>query len=231
MSIPARFGQYEVFRIILPGYYSLGALLALFYSFYPTRFFLLSFIYSNIFYLAIGGGIFIGLLLYAYNYPRKTIFYKEKIEPLLPHKYLKSILCDECKQICEKEIKTDGDARNYYYYLLYNLFDHNSQGVIHYFGSLYRVYTNIRIVTYIFGFLEIIISIGNLAVFLLFIPVSYSVFISNTMGVFCLGVLFILMWVFLVKYPKGDDYMIQIINFQRTYLDLKKEDIIRDICP
>lgn len=231
MSVPAKFERYEIFRILLPGFYALSAFLLTLFSFFPIRTWVLQIIQSNAFLLIlIFGGIYIGLFLYNYDYPKRTRFYKEEIEPNLPSTYLKTILCDECEEQCDKMIRNVEGAKPFYFYLLYKFFDLSSQGVIHYFGSVYRVYTNIRAITGLLGWFEIILAFINLLIFLFFIENTFNVIIINTVGPFCLGILFIYLWKWLYKYAKGDSYMRQITEFQRKYLEFEKERIKEKVC-
>jgi len=139
MSVPVKFERYELFRILLPGFYAMSVIIVVLYSIYPIRMNIKSILDSNVsLYLFIMGGIFLGMLLYAHHHPKKIKFYTTKIIPELPHKYLRHILCNKCEEHCINYMKTDNDAVQVYFYLLYYFFDTKSQGVIHYFGSVYR---------------------------------------------------------------------------------------------
>ena len=238
MSVPAKFERYEIFRILLPGFYAISAIFIGLYSFFPTRSYVLSLIQLNAFlFIIIIGSIFLGLFLYAYDHPKQTRFYKELIIPNQPSNYLKKILCDECEKPCYNIMDSAEKAKPVYFYLLYSFFDPTSQGVIHYFGSVYRIYAHMRAISGLLGWSEIILALIVLLISSFF-NVKNSVFIlTNTIFPFILSLIFISFWMWLhpeffnkEKLSKGDKYMLEIINFQKRYLELEKEKIKEKLC-
>jgi len=239
MSFPIRFESYEIFRIVLPGYFALGAVYYVLYSLVITRsqiIYLYNLLEATGFiFLSIGLGLFIGILLYAYDYPKHTKFYRERIKPKFPHLHLRKILCEQCKETCENIIKDENDAIATWFYLLYSFFDPNSQQTIHYFGSIYRIYADIRAVLWLLWLSQSVVFGINL----LTIDDSYT-FRNGSFDLIMPIVsafLFLFLWIALhpecsseSKLSKGDSYMLQIVQFQKRYLDLNIEGIKEELC-
>ena len=227
MSFPARFGTYELFRIVLPGFFCLGLLCVSAFLFIPTRpvFMKLSRHPAFIF-VALSGGIFLGLIMYAYDHPKRIKAYKG-LE--MPSQYLKKRLCDRCKSPCENKIEDEGEAIDTYLILLTELFEPSTQQRIFYIGSVYHLFADIRMLSLIFGILTIIISLGGARIGSL--PTLDSVF-----GL-AVGCSLFLLWLFLhpeftceTQQSKGDKYFRYIIKLQRRLIDLKIDEIREKVC-
>lgn len=234
MSVPVRFGTYEFFRIVLPGFFLTGLLCVFAYFFLPTRQLLIDFSQLSIFpFGVLAVGIFIGLLLYAYDYPRRTSFYTQILAPEMPSMYLKKILCDKCSKsskACKNKINNQKDARNTYFYILNNLFDANSRQRVFYFGSIYCAFGDIRAIS---GFFAIPIILSS--IFGYFWPNGLP-YMDTILRLIFGSVLFVI-WLFLhpeffckETLSKGDRYMRYILDFQRKYLDLEIDEIKKKLC-
>lgn len=241
MSFPIRFESYEIFRIVLSGYFALGAVYYILYSLVITRsqiIYLYNLLEATGFvFLSIALGLFIGILLYAYDHPKHTKFYRERIRRNFPHLHLRRILCDQCQETCENIMKDENDAIATWFYLLYSFFDPNSQQTIHYFGSIYRIYADMRAVFGLLWFFQIVAFVANL----LALPLYGSYTGNNGSLDLIMPIVsffaFLFFWIALHpewikenKLSKGDSYMSQIVEFQKRYLDLNIEGIKERLC-
>lgn len=226
MSFPARFGTYEVFRIILPGFYCLGLLCLTAYLLPLTRNFFVRFAEHQTFLPVVtAGGVFVGFFLYAIDYPKKIRAYK-RLEK--PSDYLKKILCDECQSPCVNKIKDRGEAIDTYFYLLLEKFKGPTQERIFYIGSVYHVFADIRMLSALFSIILFLISLCGVLFGDLPIPDAvFGLFTGTFLGVFWLS-----------QHPeffsenksKGDRYEEYIMKMQKRIIDLKIDNIREDIC-
>lgn len=232
VSIPAKFGVYELFRIVLPGFFCISLLCIVLFLFVPTRQEFTNLMQHSIFSFVVPAtGLFIGLVLYAVDYPSTTGFYKKNIVPNMPSSYLKEILCDKCSASCKKRIKDSKDAFHTYFYLFNEHFSTSAQQRVYYFGSVYRIFADIRVMSGIFGFAILFISMLGFA-WKNGLPPSDAIF-----GLLC-GSGLVAFWIYL--HPeflsrkgalnKGDRYMRDIIEYQRRYLDLEIDQIKNKLC-
>ena len=227
MSLPVKFGTYEVFRIILPGFYCLALLFVTLFLFSPTRqIFLESSQHPIFLFVVASGGVFLGLVLYAYDHPKKIAAYR-KLK--MPSTYLKEKLCDQCPSQCENKIKDEGEAIDTYFYVLYKIFGAGAQGRIFYIGSVYHVFADMRMLSFIFGIVIFPISLAGALYGTL--PVSDAVF-----GLF-IGSFLLILWLFLhpeyfceKNKSKGDKYEEYIIKMQRRFIDIEIDKIRERIC-
>jgi len=227
MSFPVKFGTYEIFRIILPGFYCLALLLVTLFLFNPTRQIFWEFSQHPIFlFAAASAGVFLGLVLYAYDHPKRIAAYKKLKKPSI---YLKEKLCDRCPSPCENKIKDEGEAIDTYFYVLYNIFSAGAQQRIFYIGSVYHVFADIRMLSFIFGIPIFLISFDGALRGTL--PISDAVF-----GLI-LGFSLLIFWLFLhpeyfCKHSKskGDKYEEYIFKMQRRFIDIEIDKIKEKIC-
>ena len=176
--------------------------------------------------MALSGGIFLGLILYAYDHPKRIKAYKG-LE--MPSKYLKKKLCDRCKLPCENKMIDEGEAIDTYLILLTELFKTSTQQRIFYIGSVYHLFADIRMLSFIFSIPIIVISLGgarmgNLSV------------LDSVFGL-VVGCSLFLFWLFLhpeftckTQESKGDKYFRYIIKLQRRLIDLKIGEIKEKVC-
>lgn len=227
MSLPIRFGTYEAFRIILPGFYCIGLLCLTAYLFVPTRQFFIDFAGHQIFLFVIAaGGVFLGLVLYAIDYPKKIKAYTELEKP---SEYLKKRLCDKCPSPCENKMEDKGEAIDTYFYILLEMFKVNTQQRIFYIGSVYHVLADIRMLSALFSFIVFLVSLGGVLYGNL--PIS-----DATLGLF-MGASLGIFWLYLhpeftnkEMKSKGDTYEGYIMKMQRRFIDLKIDDIKKRVC-
>jgi len=230
MSLPARFETYELFRIILPGFFFAGLLCISAYLFLPTRSAFTEFSKHQAFLLVvIGGGVFLGFVLYAYDHPKRIKAYRG-LESEMPSNHLKKILCDSCSAPCAHKIYDRGIAIDTYFYLLDKFFDSASRERILYIGSVYHVLSDIRMLSFIFGS-----AIVSISVFGLIERPSLPVF-DAVFGII-LGAILLSLWIWLhpeyfcdEQLSKGDKYLKYILKFQRRYLDLNAKEIKQMLC-
>jgi len=230
MSLPARFETYELFRIILPGFFFISLLCFSAYLFIPTRSAFLEFSKHQAFLLVVvGGGIFLGFVLYAYDHPKKIKAYQES-ESEMPSNHLKKILCDSCSTPCCNKILDRGSAIDTYFYLLNTLFDPASRERVLYIGSVYHVLSDIRMLSFVFGSTIVSLSIFGL-VLLPGLPIFDVIF-----GL-AFGIALLFLWIWLhpeffchEQLSKGDKYLKYILKFERRYLDLNIEKIKTMLC-
>lgn len=237
MAFPVEFESYEVFRIVLPGYLGLGAILLFLYTFSITQGYLYAFskaVGSTLFLtLIIGVGLFLGLLLYAYDHPRRCHFYKTHIKTALPSLHLKKILCDSCAEKCENAINDQEMAGSTYFYLFYGYFDSNSQRTTNFFGSIYRILADMRAIFGLMWVSQLLITLFNLISLIMNGASGTPSLIAVNSILF---VMFLALWLGLHpefysnRLSKGDQYMLQAVNFQKRYLDLKINDFKPLIC-
>jgi hypothetical protein len=188
-------------------------------------------------FLAIGLGLFLGLLLYAYDHPKRIDFYKQRIKPDLPSSHLKNILCDKCSRKCENIMKDYDVATSTYFYLLYKYFDPNSQQTIHYFGSIYRIFADIRAIFGLVWISEIGVLVVNALTTINQGSLGDAFGTVDLLGPIFIIPVFFLLWILLHpeyrcsnRLSKGDSYMLQIVNFQKRYLDLNIGELRRYVC-
>ncbi len=215
----------------------MGAILLSLYSFSITQPFLIDFSIALgptvLLASMIGLGLFLGLVLYDYDHPRRTGFYKTRIRTSLPSLHLKNILCDSCNHKCRNAIGDSDTASSTYFYLFYGYFDSSSQKTANFFGSIYRIFADMRAIFGLiwvtqlsFGLFDLVPLIMNGAI------VSPSLTAVNL----TLFVVFLPLWLRLHpefysnRLSKGDQYMLNAINFQKRYLDLKINDFRGLIC-
>jgi len=84
----------------------------------------------------------------------------------------------------------------------------------------------------LFGWSEVILTFIYILIFLFFIVRDYIFVLKNTMMFLILSLIFISLWIWLhpeflkkENLSKGNSYMVQIVYFQRKYLELEKERI------
>lgn len=227
MSFPVRFGTYEVFRIILPGFYCVGLLCLTAYLFIPTRQFFIGFAGHQVFLFAVAtGGVFLGLVLYSIDYPKKIKAYRELEKP---SEYLKKKLCDQCPSSCENKIRDRGVAIDTYFYVLLEMFKPTAQQRIFYIGSIYHAFADIRMLSAIFGSVIFVVSSGGVLFGNLPVPdAAFGLFIGTFLGIF---------WLYLhpefvneKRKSKGDTYEGYIMKMQRRFIDLEIDEIRKRIC-
>lgn len=231
MSLPAQFSTYEVFRMILPGFFAMGLIFALAFLFLPTREAFIVFLQHPAFsYMAIVLGIFAGLLLYDYDHPKKTRFWQEQLKPQMPSRHLKKILCDNCTTSCENKIKDASETIDTYFYVLHRIFDPSSREKIFYFGSIYHAFADVRALSGVFGPVILVVSLFG------FLWKNGLPPFDTVFG-FALGVTLLALWIdlhpeFFCKknLSKGDTYMRDALRFQRRYLDLHIDQIKQELC-
>jgi len=227
MSFPVKFGTYEIFRIIVPGFYCLVLIFVFLFLFAPTRGFFLDFSQHPIFlFIAISGGIFLGLALYAYDYPKRIAPYKNL---KMPSAYLKEKLCDQCPSPCENKIKDLGEAIDTYFYVFYHIFSAGAQERIFYIGSVYHLFADMRMLSFVFGIVIFITSAIEVSCGML--PVLDG-FFGLLMGFFLLGFWLFLHPEYLCKKnkSKGDKYEEYIMKMQRRFIDIEIDRIKKKIC-
>jgi hypothetical protein len=227
VSFPVKFETYEIFRIILPGFYFLGLLLLTLFLFAPTRQILMAFSENSIFLFAVVfGGVFLGLGLYAFDHPKRISAYKDL---KMPSVYLKEKLCDKCTTVCENTIDSIGKAVDSYFYVFYEVFSAGAQERIFYIGSVYHVFADIRMLSFVFGSIISILSYEGLC----FRILSLS---DSLIGLLA-GFLLILSWLSLhpeffnkERRSKGDKYEDYITKMQRRFIDIEIDRIREKIC-
>jgi hypothetical protein len=227
MSFPVKFGTYEVFRIILPGFFCLALLLVTLFLLAPTRQIVAEFSQQSIFLFAISlAGVFLGLVLYAYDHPKRIDAYK-KLK--MPSNYLKEKLCDSCPSQCENKIKDIGEAIDSYFYVFHQIFSASIQERVYYIGSVYHVLADMRMLSFVFGIIIFLISLVEGMYRTL--PVPDSLF-----GIL-FGAALILFWLFLhpdffceKNKSKGDKYEGYIMKMQNRFIDIEIEAIKKRIC-
>lgn len=226
MSFPVKFGTYEIFRIILPGFYCVTLLSITIFLFTPTRQIFIGFSQHQVFLFAVvAGGVFLGLMLYAYDHPKKIAAYRNLEMPSI---HLKRKLCDKCSSPCENKIKGEGEAIDTYFYVLYEIFSPGVQQRIFYIGSVYHMLADIRLLSFIFGVIIFPISLGGVLYGNL--PISDAIF-GLLMSTFL-----ILLWLYLHpeffsgKKSKGDKYEGYIMKMQRRFIDIEIDKIKERIC-
>jgi len=227
LSFPVKFGTYEVFRIILPGFYCLTLIFLTILVFTPTRQILAESSQQPYFlFTAVLGGVFLGFALYAYDYPKRIAAYRNLEMPSL---YLKRKLCDSCPSKCENRIEDAGGAIDTFFYVFYEIFSSGVQERVLYIGSVYHILTDMRMLSFVFGVL--IFPLSLVGAFFRVLPFSDTV-----LGFFASSVL-ILFWLFLhpeylyknVK-SKGDKYEGYIMKMQKRFIDLEIDTIKNRIC-
>ncbi len=231
MSVPVSFGTYEVFRMILPGFFATGLIFAFAFFFLPTREEFISILQHPAFsYMTVVLGIFSGLLLYAFDYPKRTRFWKEQLVPRMPSLHLKEILCDSCATSCKNRIKGTSKTIDTYFYVLHRIFDPSSRAKIFYFGSIYHAFADVRALSGIFGLAIPVVSISG------FLWKNGLPLFDAALG-FALGLTLFALWMSLHpefsctrNLSKGDKYMLDALSFQRRYLDLHIDQVKQELC-
>ena len=227
MSFPVKFGTYEVFRIILPGFYCLVLIFASALVFNPTRqFFLDASSHPAFLFISAAIGVFLGLALYAYDHPKRIAAYT-KLE--MPSAYLKKRLCDVCQSHCKNTIKDEGEAIDSYFYVFYEIFGSGVQARVLYIGSVYHVFADVRMLSFVFG--VTIFPLSFLGVLIRTLPLSDVGF------AFLASSVLVLFW--LLLHPeylrksarsKGDKYEGYIMKMQRRFIDIEIDRIKRKFC-
>lgn len=227
MSFPVKFETYEIFRIILPGFYFLGLLLLTLFLFVPTKQVIIAFSENAVFLFAVVfGGVFLGLGLYAFDHPKRISAYRNL---KMPSVYLKEKLCDKCGAVCENRIDSIGSAIDSYFYVFYELFNAGTQERVFYIGSVYHVFADIRMLSFVFGSGIAILSYEGLCFGVLSL--------SDSLFGLLAGFLLILLWFSLhpeffkkERRSKGDKYEDYITKMQRRFIDIEIGRIRQKIC-
>jgi len=96
----------------------------------------------------------------------------------------------------------------------------------------------------IVGIIELCIAVLTSVISIPF-KVNFKVIFFNALIPYCIGMFFLFVWFWLhpeymkkslrkklhfKEYSKGDDYMRQILQFQKKYMDLKINKIKKEIC-
>ena len=164
------------------------------------------------------GGLFTGLVIYAYDYPKKQHAERE-YNQLSEH--IINIICPDAYTDIVK-------TRPTYFYIQYNIVDTTSQGVIQYFRSVYRVYTNL--IGFSKGMMLLIHATLMLNIILSFLIGTIDITSKYILYESLLLILIVGFFIILKNNNKGEEYLENSIEYQKNYFDLEKDKIKRAIC-
>lgn len=211
----------------MPGYYASALLFVYVWLFAPW---LAAKLVSNgTFFgiLSVSGGVFLGLLLYAIDWPAKRAIFKERDK-------LRQFIIDRAKKCpygCKLPMEEiEKNAHPLYWFILDSDIPTQRRERIYYFGSVYRVYADIRGIT-VFAIVAILttvlagllVSCSQRDLVLTELLSIHGIPLATTA---ILGVVFaVLTW-----RNKGDRYWIDIIANQLLWLKLHPEVVDNLIC-
>ena len=232
MAFPARFEQYEIFRILIPGYYFVSVLACWFYTIPLPNYLSTAIFNKDIFsFIYVFGGLFFGLAIYAYDYPSKIEGFNANSE----YEHLGNVVFEEycvpcIRDDCNISIKNPTEAESTYFLIQYDLMGHKSQSVIQYFRSIHRVFTNIIGTSLLFLYLEAIFWMFGFLPYLF--PTIHplqnnSLLFTRTIFLVAVGSIAL----FLNHYNKGDEYLAKSIEFQENYILRARSGVESLICP
>ena len=238
VAIPSRFGTYELFRILFPGYFALTMIILYISLFFRN---LIDPIVSQpLFAVVIAlGGVFLGLILYDMDLPKrkwpercKSHFRKELDKKDLGKALLER--CEKCtKQTCTGFRLTKTNALQAYFVFLNTYYEPDSRERIFYFGSVYHIFSDMRATSFVTAlaifvttlFSIIYARVGESASFnLLNLINRYSLHLSIGAILLCLFLLL------RRKNNKGDKYWSEILDFQLTWLQMNEPLLKQKIC-
>jgi len=238
IPIPSRFGTYELFRILFPGYFALTMIILYISLFFRN---LIDPIVSQpLFAVVIAlGGVFLGLILYDMDLPKRKWpkRYKSHLQKELDKKDLGKALSERCEK-CTKEPCTGfklnkTNALQAYFVFLNSYYEPDCRERVFYFGSVYHIFSDMRATSFVTAlaiFVTILFSViyalvGAGASFnLLSLINRYSLHLSIGAILFCL-----FLWL-RRKDNKGDKYWSQILDFQLTWLRMNEPLLKQKIC-
>ncbi len=223
---PSQVTAYDFLRILFPGYFAMGNLLIYLWLFLPATF--LSLVSNSAVFgaIAVSGGVFLVLVLYAVDWPAGREVYRTE------NAKLNSFIVERAKK-CPHGTKIaidEGNASTSYFLILGAEVPEQIRERIFYFGSVYRVYADIRAIIVVATGSVLITAIGRLlAQTLLYKLQLYQAFASSSVALVVLVTLVVLFAVFR-HWNKGDRYYRNIIKPQLLWLQLHPEIIDRLVC-
>jgi hypothetical protein len=217
---------YDFLRILFPGYFAMGNLLVYLALFLPATF--LSLLSNSVVFgaVAVSGGVLLGFVLYAIDWPARRQVYKAENAKLNNFIVERAKTCPNGTKIEINEY----NATTLYFLILDADVPAQRRDTIFYFGSVYKVYADIRATIVVATGSILITAIGRLlAQTLLYKLQLYQAFESSSMALVTVVTLLVLFAVFR-KWNKGDRYYKSIIKGQLLWLQLNPEIIDKLVC-
>lgn len=218
---------YELLRILLPGYYAFASVLVYFGLFWPET---VALLVSNGALLATiyaAGGVFVGFVLYAIDWPAKRAVFKER-EKIAQFVIDRAKVCPSGCKLPFDEVKNS--AHQIYWFILDTDVPPDRRQRIFYFGSVYRLYADMRAITAIMvAAVPLTILVELQLAYPLHGRTLLEVLFAYPLPLLATAVLALLLAV-LTKWNKGDRYWKEIISGQVLWLKLHPEVVDKLIC-
>ena len=238
VAIPSRFGTYELFRILFPGYFALT--MVILYTSLFFRDFVDPIVSQPSFAVVIAlGGIFLGLILYDVDLPKRKWprRYKSHFRKELDKKDLGKALLERCtkcrKKTCTGFKLSEKNAIQAYFVFLNSYYEPDCRERIFYFGSIYHIFSDMRATSFVTALAVLVTTLFSIIHTCVGAGACFNV--PSLMNRYSLHISIgaILLCLFLLlrrKNNKGDKYWSEILDFQLTWLQMNEPLLRQKIC-
>jgi len=207
-SHSSSFGLYEVFRILIPGFYFSSLSLIFYYAFLYQYFSIDIHPLMIIYFLFI---LVSGLTMYAKETTKKRRAFIEN----RPSEYLQNLI----RQTKSSQLLDEDESRQLYFYILNHYFPTFFHEKVFFFGTVYHIMIQIRRSTFWFTILSLLC---------ISIQIAMGISLDKQQGLVAFTIFISILYLIFVKYNKADRKM------QENYLDQifwlrMNEDLLKDI--
>jgi len=207
-SHSSSFGLYEVFRILIPGFYFSSLSLIFYYAFLYQYFSIEIHPLMIIYFLFI---LVSGLTMYAKETTKKRRAFIEN----RPSEYLQNLI----RQTKSSQLLDEDESRQLYFYILNHYFPTFFHEKVFFFGTVYHIMIQIRRSTFWFTILSLLC---------ISIQIAMGISLDKQQGLVAFTIFISILYLIFVKYNKADRKM------QENYLDQifwlrMNEDLLKDI--
>ena len=207
-SHSSSFGLYEVFRILIPGFYFSSLSLIFYYAFLYQYFSIEIHPLMIIYFLFI---LVSGLTMYAKETTKKRRAFIEN----RPSEYLQNLI----RQTKSSQLLDEDESRQLYFYILNHYFPTFFHEKVFFFGTVYHIMIQIRRSTFWYTILSLLC---------ISIQIAIGISLDKQQGFVAFTIFISILYLIFVKYNKADRKM------QENYLDQifwlrMNEDLLKDI--
>ena len=207
-SHSSSFGLYEVFRILIPGFYFSSLSLIFYYAFLYQYFSIDIHPLMIIYFLFI---LVSGLTMYAKETTKKRRAFIEN----RPSEYLQNLI----RQTKSSQLLDEDESRQLYFYILNHYFPTFFHEKVFFFGTVYHIMIQIRRSTFWYTILSLLC---------ISIQIAMGISLDKQQGLVAFTIFISILYLIFVKYNKADRKM------QENYLDQifwlrMNEDLLKDI--
>jgi hypothetical protein len=227
VGVSTQLTTYELLRILIPGYYGFASLLVYLALFDPE---LVAPLISNGTLLGIvsaAGGVFLGFVVYAIDWPAKRAIFKER-DRIAEFIVERAKSCPGGCKLALDEVQRN--AHPIYWFILDTDIPPDRRQRIFYFGSVYRLYADIRAITAVMIAAILLTILGEMVVSCPCQKPALLEDLYNYASPLMATIVLALILAVLTKWNKGDRYWRDIVSGQVLWLKLHPEVVDRLVC-